>query len=468
MATEIEGDLPPGWTLTTLGEFASPGKERFNPASVGKDCPYIGLEHIEKDTGRILGHGRSTEVRSTKTIFHAGDVLYGKLRPYLNKVAVLDFDGVCSTDILVFPMSDHIESKFLYYRLLSRDFVQFANENVSGVQHPRTDFLSLSRFRIALPPLAEQRRIADTLSKLFSQLSELKDEVSNCRNRLDQYERALRKRCMSGEITASWRESNAYLIPTGEMIIRSIIQENESGRGKRTKSSIRVQTIANKLGWIELPLELVITWANGKGLTIKETTPGIHPVYGGNGQTGFHNEYLTEESAIVIGRVGAQCGNIHMSPPKSWVSDNAIYSKRVSKSVNLDYLKIFLYEKNLNAMAGGTGQPYISQSTLNDLVLELPSILEQNEIVQSYEHGMRESGKIKSAISKCEQLTVALRQAVLAVSFQGKLVPQDPSDEPASVLLERIRAERAKDKQKHAKVRGNQERLFSDPSTVPL
>ena len=114
-------------TITSpLGEIMSASKERGDPTAA-PDSAYIGLEHIEKDTAKIVGKGTAAEVKSTKSVFREGDLLYGKLRPYLNKVWLAEFDGMCSTDILVFPKTEFIENKFLKYRFLARDFVNFAN-----------------------------------------------------------------------------------------------------------------------------------------------------------------------------------------------------------------------------------------------------------------------------------------------------------------------------------------------------
>src|SRR5947208_2108241 len=104
--------VPEDWVLTTLGVVTIPSKLKIEPKDL-KAVPYLSLEHIESHTTRLLGRGTSSDVRSTKSVFHAGDVLYGKLRPYLNKVSVPAFDGVCSTDILVFPQTRCIDSKFL-------------------------------------------------------------------------------------------------------------------------------------------------------------------------------------------------------------------------------------------------------------------------------------------------------------------------------------------------------------------
>jgi type I restriction enzyme S subunit len=108
--------LPAGWSLTTLGDIASHSTEKAEPASF-RDARYIGLEHIEGGSNRISGFGNASNVRSTKAVFRSGDVLYGKLRPYLKKVCQPEFDGVCSTDILVFPRTKYLENGYLLHFL---------------------------------------------------------------------------------------------------------------------------------------------------------------------------------------------------------------------------------------------------------------------------------------------------------------------------------------------------------------
>jgi type I restriction enzyme, S subunit len=112
-----EFEAPEGWAQSTLGAVAHLVKDKVDPAEVPDDSPYVGLEHVEAHTMKLLGHGRASDVKSTKTRFRAGDVLYGKLRPYLNKVTRPDFDGICSTDFLVFGHSRELDRGYLAHYL---------------------------------------------------------------------------------------------------------------------------------------------------------------------------------------------------------------------------------------------------------------------------------------------------------------------------------------------------------------
>ncbi len=151
---------------------------------------YIGLEHIEKDTGEakpveVFGH----ELKSTKNVFHKNNVLYGKLRPYLNKVYLADCDGVCSTDILV--LQSKIEPVLLKYILLDKNFVTETEKFTKGNSLPRikpSDFLNIE---VPVPPLSEQERIVAHIRAIEKEIDQLKTELQNIKtdkqNILDKY-----------------------------------------------------------------------------------------------------------------------------------------------------------------------------------------------------------------------------------------------------------------------------------------
>jgi type I restriction enzyme S subunit len=123
--------LPAGWLEVTLDQIVEPSRERVLPGRV-PSMPYVGLEHIEPHTMNLLGRGNTRDTRSSSMRFSTGDVLYGKMRPYLNKVWVAEFDGLCSAEFLVFPQRSGVSARFLALRLNANDFVAFANGQVSG------------------------------------------------------------------------------------------------------------------------------------------------------------------------------------------------------------------------------------------------------------------------------------------------------------------------------------------------
>ncbi len=192
-------EIPDGWVWTRVGEIMQTSNEKVNPLNI-QPTRYIGLEHIEKDTGKLLSYGISDEVRSTKNRFHSGDLLYGKLRPYLNKICVPDFDGICSTDILVFSQSKYLFNKYVMFRLLRTDFVKYANQQVSGFQHPRVDFQKISNFYIPLPSLPEQHQIVEEIERRFSITDEVEKIVEQSLKQAERLRMSILKRAFEGKL----------------------------------------------------------------------------------------------------------------------------------------------------------------------------------------------------------------------------------------------------------------------------
>jgi type I restriction enzyme S subunit len=142
---------PSRWEMQPLHRCCAMISETCDPSDAhGK--PYLGLEHLASGFPALVGIGDPATVRSSKTMFRDGDVLYGKLRPYLRKAVTAPFEGICSTDILVFRGNNSILPKFLTYLVHSDQFVNQAKATTSGVNHPRTSWSKLKSFIIPLPP----------------------------------------------------------------------------------------------------------------------------------------------------------------------------------------------------------------------------------------------------------------------------------------------------------------------------
>ena len=124
-------ELPPGWVLTTLGSITQPSQTRAHPSEL-PEARYIGLEHVESQKMRIIKTDTAKNYKSSAVLFHAGSVLYGRLRPYLNKVVKPTFDGLCSGEFIVFSETNNLSSDFLLYMLNSLKFVSFASHLKEG------------------------------------------------------------------------------------------------------------------------------------------------------------------------------------------------------------------------------------------------------------------------------------------------------------------------------------------------
>lgn len=163
--------------------------------------------------------------------------------------------------------------------------------------------------------------------------------------------------------------------------------------------------------WKKVKLGEVFKLSSGNGLTQSNIIEGEYPVYGGNGINGYHNDYFLEEPTIVIGRVGAYCGSIHITQSKSWVTDNGLYVVKFLKNVDIKFIATILEDLNINQYAKTGGQPSISQNTVYEIEIPLPLLETQKQIVEKIEferskiEGAKEliplyTGRIKTTIAK--------------------------------------------------------------------
>lgn len=172
---------PKGWSCRSFKSVARIATISADMDEIGEDDLYVGLEHIEKDTGKILEYVRAKDVdlKSDKFKFNEGMILYGKLRPYLNKVALIKQSGVCSTDILpILPNNDFINIYYLLYYMRDRYFVNSMTQRAIGANLPRVNKRVINSFRIMLPPLELQNEFARKVEKIEHQKQLLEKSLS--------------------------------------------------------------------------------------------------------------------------------------------------------------------------------------------------------------------------------------------------------------------------------------------------
>ena len=200
-------------------------------------------------------------------------------------------------------------------------------------------------------------------------------------------------------------------------------------------------------GWEWVRLGNIIKISSGNFLPAEKMNQnGKIPVYGGNGINGYHDEYLIDKPTLIIGRVGFYCGCVHLSKGKAWVTDNAFITQFSENNIDIKFLQWLLIFSDLGKNDNATAQPVVSGKKIYPLVVPLPPLAEQKRIVEKLEEILPlvdEYGKNEEILSEMNQkLPKQIRQSILQYAVQGKLVEQNPQDEPASELLKRIKAEK--------------------------
>lgn len=174
--------------------------------------------------------------------------------------------------------------------------------------------------------------------------------------------------------------------------------------------------------WQKASLGKILTISSGNGLTkSKRNDEGEYLVYGGNGVTGKHSEFLFEEEKLIIGRVGVHCGNAYITKPKSWVTDNAFVVSFDETEININFLLNLIGILNLNKYSVSTAQPVISQGKLYPIEVAIPPLLEQQAIVAKIEELLSELENGKQQLQTAQQQLKVYRQSLLKWAFEGKL-----------------------------------------------
>ncbi|HUX20074.1 MAG TPA: restriction endonuclease subunit S [Spirochaetia bacterium] len=364
--------LPPGWKNHQFGDACDRVKDSYQPVDDG-DTPYVGLEHLAQGFPAFVGRGKECEVKSSKTAFKVGDILFGKLRPYLRKGAQADFDGVCSTDILAFRAKATCESEFLKFIIHSDEFVSHAKSTTSGVQHPRTSWPSLREFRLSLPPLPEQKKIAHILSTV--------QRAIEAQERIIQTTTELKKALMHKLFTEGLRnepqkQTEIGLVPESWRVVKlGALFEKQPQNGiykhKRAYGSgtqiLRIDDFSNDG-------DVVTRTGNLVALTRSEI-----------------ETYGLEPGDIVINRVNS-LSHLAKTALIGEIAEEMVFESNMMRfsvdesQVLKEYLFKFLNSPLTKKQIIGTAKRAVAQSSINQgdvrsIIVPKPSLEEQREIV---------------------------------------------------------------------------------------
>ena len=485
-------DLPSGWETTTLGTITLPRGVKVKPSDM-PDAPFVGLEHIEAHTMRLLDTAKASEVKSSGSYFGKKDVIYGRLRPYLNKVYMPNFGGLASGEFIVFPSQPDIDNAYLKYFLNQWEFVSFVTRLNTG-DRPRVDFGQFADYPFPLAPLPEQHGIVAEIETQFTRLDASVAALKRARANLKRYRASVLKSACEGtlvptEVELARSEGRDYE-PAGVLLERILVERRarwesqEKRRGEYKEPAPPDTSALPELseGWVWATTSQVSNSMLGKMLDKKRTFGNPLP-YLRNLNVRWDSFDLSNLAIMPfvdteLDRYSLLGGDVLVAeggePGRAavWPGDDrpikyqkALHRVRLSDGVLPKWLVFTLWA----SAQTGTIERYFTGSTikhftgesLERFAIPLPPLAEQRRIVAEVERRLSVVQKAEVTVEASLARAERLRQSILKQAFSGKLVPQDPGDEPASALLERIRAEReaeqesatGKDKSRASKTR---------------
>ena len=468
-----DGVLPRGWVITTLGYVTYPRGVKIKPSDL-ENVPFVGLKSIQAHTMKLLAVGRTGDVKSSGYYFSQGDVLYGRLRPYLNKVYMPHFTGLASGEFIVLPAQNFLDNAYLKYFLNQVGFASYATRLNAG-DRPRVDFNQLTDYPFPLPPLPEQHRIVAEIEKQFTRLDASVDALKRVQANLKRYRASVLKAAGEGKLVVTEaelaRSEGRDYEPAGRLLERILIERRakwESQEKRRGKYKEPVAPDTSDLpgvpeGWVWATLPHLGELNRGKSKHRPRNDPrllgGPYPfiqtgdirhsqgLVTSHGQTysafGLAQSRLWPSGTLCI-TIAANIAETGILNYPACFPDSVVGFVCDDDPVLTKFLEFFIRteREELDRFAPATAQKNLNLKVLSELAVPLPPLAEQRRIVAEVERRLSVVEQAEAAVDAGLKRAERLRQSILKEAFAGRLVPQDPNDEPASVLLERIRAER--------------------------
>ncbi|HHZ24728.1 TPA: restriction endonuclease subunit S [Xanthomonas vasicola pv. zeae] len=431
-------ELPAGWAETSLGAIGSVQSGMGFPLEMqGQtegEYPVYKVGDISR--GVLLDEGilrRSTNYVDAEAaavlkghIFPEGSILFAKIGEALrlNRRAIIFREGLADNNVMGFKAAQGIDDGFLYHFLRTQDLASLSRSTTI----PSIRKSDVEDITISLPPLAEQKRIAQKLDALLAQVDTLKARIDAIPTLLKRFRKAVRASALKGDLlsdskedSSAWNEctlSDLASVETGKTPDRSEANYWQAG------SIPWVTSAATGLSFCKEAKEFVTPLAL-RECSLKLFSPGtlLLAMYGEGKTRGQVTEL----------KIQAAC-------------NQACAAISVNGELALQSFVKLRLEENYEAirkMAVGGNQPNLNLGKVREIQFSLPSIATQTEIVLRVEQLFAYADQLEAKVAAAKQRIDALTQSLLAKAFRGELVPQDPTDEPASVLLERIRAKRA-------------------------
>jgi len=378
------GDIPENWNVKPLKYLAECNQRalfentrpdyRFRYVDIGSVSYENGIEEYQE----MVFEGAPSRARRLVSV---GDTIISTVRTYLKAIALIDDekDVVVSTGFAVYHPREKMEPRFLYCFCKSEGFVQEIDKLSYGIAYPAINTDLLNRIVVSYPKLSEQGAIAVFLdaqcAKIDSVIADIEEQIET----LQKYKKSL--------ITETVTKGLDRSVPMKDSRVDWIGEIPSAWEAKRMKYFLSV--------------------ASGDAITNDQLEDGDYPVFGGGKQMGWSNKHNIPGDTILIGRVGANCGCVSITPKESWATDNALI---VSTNSYVKYVYYILVAADLNKLNDANAQPLITGAKVGNCVVPYTYKYEEQKLIADY---------LDSACSKIDEV-LALKQQQLAKMQQHK------------------------------------------------
>jgi type I restriction enzyme S subunit len=454
-------ELPRGWVWTRLGEVLSlvKGKKPKNLGIQGDNLivPYVNIEVFEHKVVNQFTDGMGCVLCKPSDVLIVWD---GARCGLVGKGA----SGAVGSTLAKVNCYE-LNKLYVFYFLRSQ--FQHINEQPRGVGIPHVEPNLFWNIPIPLPPLAEQHRIVAKIEELFTKLDAGVSLLEKVKAQLKRYRQAVLKYAFEGKLTEEWREAHKGEMEPASSLLERIKEE----RQKNAKDKFRELPPVDTSDLPELPEEWVWTRVGEIGDVITGTTPSkskkeyydnsfpffkptdlndgyyVRKSEDGLSKKGIEKARILPAKSILVTCIGATIGKTGFIRTEG-ASNQQINAIIPQKRIFPEFIYFISispqFQKSIVDNASATTLPILNKSKFEILSIPLPPLSEQQKIVEEIERRLSVADEVEKIVVQSLKQAERLRQSILKKAFEGKLVPQDPTDEPASVLLERIKEEKTK------------------------
>ena len=458
----LEVKLPEGWAISSLEGVLSisSGKGLPKTKMLAGDIPVYGGNGI---TGM---HNAPNVDEST--------IVIGRVGFYCGSVHITPKEAWITDNAFITSFSSKYIDKQFLYRLLTATNLRGDD---SSTAQPVISGRKVYPIEVFLPPLAEQKVIADKLDSLLAQVETTKARLDRVPDILKRFRQSVLAAAVSGRLTEEWRGSNditetgldlkeRWLLEREEVFHIEQVKLVETGvikRPRKFKAPIQPDLETREPdsfpeNWERVSVSEFAECLDSQRIPVKKeqrlTAQGLYPYFGANGEVDKVDDYLFDDELVLVTEdetfYGREKPIAYRFSGKCWVNNHAHVLRAPTKSANDFLCYTLMYYKVIPWLSGTTGRAKLTQAALNSLPMGLPSLLEQDEIVRRVEELFAFADAVEQKAQAASQRVNKLTQSILAKAFRGELTADWRAANPdlisgensAEALLEKIKAER--------------------------